>query len=201
MAYIGRGLDKLSNVDVLDAITFTNSAGPYNITKSSTAFIPSAVQNLLNPNLYDHEFFVSTTIISGQLTCQVFGVVDTIIYNYVWTTVANPGIVLGNSDTLFTDSSIVITTDYVVTVTNTNGCFARDTIRVKKDLNTLALDSIVITPVRPCYGDLTEDCAGPCDRELRRRETTKVSSLNHRPLCLCKICCVASRYAPEATAG
>ena len=47
MAYIGRGLDKLSNVDVLDAITFTNSAGPYNITKSSTAFIPSAVQNLL----------------------------------------------------------------------------------------------------------------------------------------------------------
>jgi len=47
MAYIGRGLDKLSNVDVLDAITFTDSAGPYNITKSSTAFIPSAVQNLL----------------------------------------------------------------------------------------------------------------------------------------------------------
>ena len=47
MAYIGRGLDKLSNVDVLDAITFTNSAGPYNITKSSTAFIPSAIQNLL----------------------------------------------------------------------------------------------------------------------------------------------------------
>ena len=47
MAYIGRGLDKLSNVDVLDAITFTDSAGPYNITKSSTAFIPSAIQNLL----------------------------------------------------------------------------------------------------------------------------------------------------------
>ena len=46
MAYIGRGLDKLSNVDVLDAITFTDSAGPYNITKSSTAFIPSAIQNL-----------------------------------------------------------------------------------------------------------------------------------------------------------
>ena len=49
MAYIGRGLDKLSNVDVLNAITFTDSAGPYNITKGSpaVAFIPSAIQNLL----------------------------------------------------------------------------------------------------------------------------------------------------------
>jgi gliding motility-associated-like protein len=115
----------------------------------------SAVQNLLNPNLYDHEFFVNTTIISGQLDCQVFGVVDTIIYDYVWTTVANPGVVLSTSDTLLTDSSIVITTDYVVTITNTNGCVATDTIRVNKDLNTLALDSVLITPVRPCYGDVT----------------------------------------------
>jgi len=115
----------------------------------------SAVQNLLNPNLYDHQFHVNTTIITGQLTCQVFGVVDTIIYNYVWTTVANPGTVLSTNDTLLTDSSIIITTDYVVTVTNTNGCFASDTIRVKKDLNTLTLNPTVITPVRPCYGDLT----------------------------------------------
>ena len=115
----------------------------------------SAVQNLLNPNLYDHEFIVNTTIISGQLDCQVFGVVDTIIYDYVWTTVANPGVVLSTSDTLLTDSSIVITTDYVVTITNTNGCVATDIIRVNKNLNTLALDSVLITPVRPCYGDVT----------------------------------------------
>jgi len=47
MAYIGRGLDKLSNVDVLDVITFTSSAGPYNILKGGVAFIPSAIQNLL----------------------------------------------------------------------------------------------------------------------------------------------------------
>ena len=49
MAYIGRGLDKLSNVDVLNTFSFTDSAGPYNITKGSpaVAFIPSAVQNLL----------------------------------------------------------------------------------------------------------------------------------------------------------
>ena len=40
MAYIGRGTDKISNIEVLDNITFTNSAGPYNITQSSTAFTP-----------------------------------------------------------------------------------------------------------------------------------------------------------------
>ena len=47
MAYIGRGLDKLSNVDVLDIITFTSSAGPYNITKDSVAFVPSTINSLL----------------------------------------------------------------------------------------------------------------------------------------------------------
>ena len=40
MAYIGRSKDKISNIEVLDAITFTDSAGPYNITKSSVAFVP-----------------------------------------------------------------------------------------------------------------------------------------------------------------
>ena len=40
MAYIGRGTDKISNIEVLDNITFTDSAGPYNITQSSAAFTP-----------------------------------------------------------------------------------------------------------------------------------------------------------------
>jgi len=40
MAYVGRSNDKISNIEVLDAITFTDSAGPYNITKSSVAFVP-----------------------------------------------------------------------------------------------------------------------------------------------------------------
>jgi len=115
----------------------------------------SATQNGLNINYYDHEFIVNTTILSGNLSCQVFGVVDTVIYDYEWTTVANPGVILSDADTLLTDSSIIITTDYVVTVTNTNGCIASDTIRIKKNLNTLTLNSLVITPVRPCYGDLT----------------------------------------------
>ena len=40
MAYIGRGVDKISNIEVLDNITFTDSAGPYNVTQSATAFTP-----------------------------------------------------------------------------------------------------------------------------------------------------------------
>ena len=47
MSYLGRGLDKISNIEVLDNITFTNSAGPYNITKSSTAFVPASANALV----------------------------------------------------------------------------------------------------------------------------------------------------------
>jgi len=47
MAYIGRGIDNISQIEVLDLITFTNSAGPYNILKGAVAFIPSTVNSLL----------------------------------------------------------------------------------------------------------------------------------------------------------
>ena len=47
MAYIGQGIEQFSNVEKLDNITFTNSAGPYNLTKGSAAFIPSNAQSLL----------------------------------------------------------------------------------------------------------------------------------------------------------
>ena len=47
MAYIGRGIDNISQIEVLDLITFTDSAGPYNILKSAVAFIPSTVNSLL----------------------------------------------------------------------------------------------------------------------------------------------------------
>ena len=47
MAYVGRGIDNISNASLLDAITFTNSAGPYNLTKSSAAFTPVSVHALV----------------------------------------------------------------------------------------------------------------------------------------------------------
>ena len=47
MAYIGQGIEQFSNVEKLDNITFTNSAGPYNLTKGSAAFTPTNAQSLL----------------------------------------------------------------------------------------------------------------------------------------------------------
>jgi hypothetical protein len=47
MAYIGRNLEQFSNVEKLDNITFTNSAGPYNLLKGAVAFTPVNAQSLL----------------------------------------------------------------------------------------------------------------------------------------------------------
>jgi hypothetical protein len=46
MAYIGRNTDKISNIEVLDNITFDGSSS-YSITKSSVAFVPNSAQSLL----------------------------------------------------------------------------------------------------------------------------------------------------------
>ena len=46
MSYIGRGTDKISNIEVLDNITFDGSSS-YSITKSSVAFTPNSAQSLL----------------------------------------------------------------------------------------------------------------------------------------------------------
>ena len=46
MAYLGRGLDKISNIEVLDNITFDGSSS-YSITKGSVAFTPNSAQSLL----------------------------------------------------------------------------------------------------------------------------------------------------------
>lgn len=45
MSYIGRGLDKISNIEHLDTITFDGSSS-YSLTKGSVAFIPSSANNL-----------------------------------------------------------------------------------------------------------------------------------------------------------
>ena len=46
MSYIGRGTDKISNIEILDNITFDGSSS-YSITKSSVAFVPNSAQSLL----------------------------------------------------------------------------------------------------------------------------------------------------------
>ena len=47
MPYIGRGITELQTVEKLDNITFTNSAGPYNLTKSSAALTPVSANHII----------------------------------------------------------------------------------------------------------------------------------------------------------
>ena len=47
MAYVGRGINNLSNAQILDTITFTNSAGPYDLEQGSAAFTPISPQALV----------------------------------------------------------------------------------------------------------------------------------------------------------
>tara|TARA_Y100001938_G_scaffold146817_1_gene226622 strand:+ start:1258 stop:2256 length:999 start_codon:yes stop_codon:yes gene_type:complete len=44
--YLGRSVDKISNVETLDNITFDGSSS-YSLTKNSVAFVPSAPQNII----------------------------------------------------------------------------------------------------------------------------------------------------------
>ena len=46
MSYLGRGLDKISNVEILDNLVFDNSSS-YSITKGSVAFTPNSAQSCL----------------------------------------------------------------------------------------------------------------------------------------------------------
>ena len=46
MAYVGRGIDKISNVEVLDNITFSG-ASSYTLQKGSVNYVPSSSANLL----------------------------------------------------------------------------------------------------------------------------------------------------------
>ena len=47
MAYVGRGINNISNASILDDLTFTDSAGPYNLEQGSSAFTPISAQALV----------------------------------------------------------------------------------------------------------------------------------------------------------
>ena len=63
MSYIGRGLDKISNVETLDNITFDGST-TYALTKSSSAYTPVSASSILisiDGVVQQGNFSVSTT--------------------------------------------------------------------------------------------------------------------------------------------
>ena len=80
MSYLGRGVDRISNVETLDNITFDGSSS-YSITKGSSAFVPNSSQSCLlsiDGVVQSGNFTVSgSTIdfgvaISSSSTCNFF---------------------------------------------------------------------------------------------------------------------------------
>jgi hypothetical protein len=80
MSYIGRNTDKISNIEILDNITFDGSSS-YSITKSSVAFVPNSAQSCLisiDGVVQATNFTVSTSTIdfgvaiAGTSTCDFF---------------------------------------------------------------------------------------------------------------------------------
>jgi hypothetical protein len=78
LSYIGRGTESISNVEVLDNLTFDGSSS-YTLQKSSTNFVPSSANNLLisiSGVVQQGNFSVSgstitfDTIVSGSDTCD-----------------------------------------------------------------------------------------------------------------------------------
>ena len=78
MSYIGRGTESISNVEVLDNLTFDGSSS-YTLQKSSVNFVPSSANNLLisiSGVVQQGNFSVSgstitfDTVVSGSDTCD-----------------------------------------------------------------------------------------------------------------------------------
>ena len=104
MAYIGRDITSLSNAAILDAITFSDSAGPYNLTQSSSAFTPISAQALVisvdgviqDPGSYT----ISAATITFDSTMSSSATNDFIVHNGV-------GLITTPSDDTITSAKIV----------------------------------------------------------------------------------------------
>jgi len=62
MAYIGRGLDKISNVEKLDNITFDGSSTGFTLQKGGVNFVPSSANNIL--------LSIDGVVQAGNFTCS-----------------------------------------------------------------------------------------------------------------------------------
>ena len=101
MGYIGRSVDKISNIETLDNITFDGSSS-YSLTKNSVAFSPSASQNILisiDGVVQSGNFTVSGSTIDFGVAISSSSVCNFIIHLGV-------GIVTTPSDGSVTNSSI-----------------------------------------------------------------------------------------------
>jgi len=82
MAYIGRGTESISNVEVLDNLTFDGSAS-YTLQKSSVNFVPSSANNLLisiSGVVQQGNFSVSGSTITFDTTVSASDTCDWILH-------------------------------------------------------------------------------------------------------------------------
>jgi len=82
MAYIGRGTESISNVEVLDNLTFDGSAS-YTLQKSSVNFVPSSANNLLisiSGVVQQGNFTVSGSTITFDTTVSASDTCDWILH-------------------------------------------------------------------------------------------------------------------------
>jgi len=82
MSYIGRGTESISNVEVLDNLTFNGSAS-YTLQKSSTNFVPSSANNLLisiSGVVQQGNFSVSGSTITFDTTVSASDTCDWILH-------------------------------------------------------------------------------------------------------------------------
>ena len=111
------------------------------------------------PGMGVHTWSIPSSNYTGQLSCNLYAI-DTgvYIYNYNWTSIppSFPAII-SDEDTCYMNPGITnpgpAQADYIVTVTDINGCPASDTVNVMWDLYILNFDQINTTDVVPCYGD------------------------------------------------
>lgn len=104
MSYIGRGTESISNVEVLDNLTFNGSAS-YTLQKSSVNFVPSSANNLLisiSGVVQQGNFSVSGSTITFDTTVSASDTCDWILHygTGLITTVADGAITeakLGNN--------------------------------------------------------------------------------------------------------
>jgi len=82
MSYIGRGTESISNVEVLDNLTFDGSAS-YTLQKLSTNFVPSSANNLLisiSGVVQQGNFSVSGSTITFDTTISASDTCDWILH-------------------------------------------------------------------------------------------------------------------------
>tara|TARA_R100000656_G_scaffold365_1_gene564 strand:+ start:732 stop:1991 length:1260 start_codon:yes stop_codon:yes gene_type:complete len=122
MAYVGRGIDNISNASLLDVITFTDSAGPYNLEQGSAAFTPISAQALViqvdgviqSPSSYT----ISSATITFDSVMAASSTNDFIVHNGV-------GLVTEPSDDSVTTAKIKDDAVTTAKILNSNVTYAK----------------------------------------------------------------------------